>query len=296
MIVASQRENDMHRSSMSKLLPDISSSSPFHLFRNKISNENIQFQYAPETSSFETLPQTRVHHEIKHKPESLWRTKLTMKTLLSMANRDEAQALKDKKPIDYHMFLSNKFNKNSLLQYDDHIDKKFIAHTKPTIEQQYNEQENRKLYTRLLNTMGLRKPVAIKQSEQIPIKIKRRTKTKPAANVPKNIVLSSHDSTPCLTHDEFEKPVLINYQAVPISVLNKSSTMSTHTNTNVSRSKEIDEKISSLAESFHSTTDSMNRLQQTCANLLLDSTKHYQLDVLNRLDTIEKQVEDFKKN
>ncbi|CAF5131062.1 unnamed protein product, partial [Rotaria magnacalcarata] len=141
-----------------------------------------------------------------------------------------------------------------------------------------------------------RKPVAIKQSEQIPIKIKRRTKTKPAVNVPKNIVLSSHDSTPCLTHDEFEKPVLINYQAVPISVLNKSSTMSTHTNTNVSRSKEIDEKISSLAESFHSTTDSMNRLQQTCANLLLDSTKHYQLDVLNRLDTIEKQVEDFKKN
>ncbi|CAF1636009.1 unnamed protein product [Rotaria magnacalcarata] len=221
MIVASQRENDMHRSSMSKLSPDISSSSPFHLFRNKISNENIQFQYAPETSSFETLPQTRVHHEIKHKPESLWRTKLTMKTLLSMANRDEAQALKDKKPIDYHMFLSNKFNKNSLLQYDDHIDKKFIAHTKPTIEQQYNEQENRKLYKRLLNTMGLRKPVAIKQSEQIPIKIKRRTKTKPAVNVPKNIVLSSHDSTPCLTHDEFEKPVLINYQAVPISVLNK---------------------------------------------------------------------------
>ncbi|CAF4199401.1 unnamed protein product, partial [Rotaria magnacalcarata] len=84
---------------------------------------------------------------------------------------------------------------NSLLQYDDHIDKKFIAHTKPTIEQQYNEQENRKLYKRLLNTMGLRKPVAIKQSEQIPIKIKRRTKTKPAVNVPKNIVLSSHDST-----------------------------------------------------------------------------------------------------
>ncbi|CAF4765758.1 unnamed protein product, partial [Rotaria socialis] len=179
---------------MSKLSPDISSS-PFHSFRNKLSNENLQFQYAPEPSSSETLPQTRVHHE---KPESLWRTKLTMKTLLSMANRDEAQALKDKKPVDYHMFLSNKFNKNSLLQYDDHIDKKFIAHTKPTIAQQYNEQENRKLYKRLLNTMGLRKPVTIKQSEQIPIKTKRRTKTKPAVNVPKKIVLSSDDSTQCL--------------------------------------------------------------------------------------------------
>jgi predicted transcriptional regulator len=67
----------------------------------------------------------------------------------------------------------------------------------------------------------------------------------------------------------------------------------TSTNNNPSRSKEIEEKISSLTESFHTTTDSVNKLQQTCANLLLDNTKHYQLDVLNRLDTIEKQVENF---
>ncbi len=64
-------------------------------------------------------------------------------------------------------------------------------------------------------------------------------------------------------------------------------------NTNPSRNKEIDEKINSLAENYQSTTDSVNRLQQTCANLLLDNTKHYQLDVLNHLDTIEKKVENF---
>jgi hypothetical protein len=69
--------------------------------------------------------------------------------------------------------------------------------------------------------------------------------------------------------------------------------MSTNTNTNPSRSKEIEEKISLLAESHHTTTDSVNKLQQTCANLLLDNTKHYQLDVLNRLDAIEKKVETF---
>jgi hypothetical protein len=69
--------------------------------------------------------------------------------------------------------------------------------------------------------------------------------------------------------------------------------MSTSTNNNPSRSKEIEENISSLAENYHGTTDSVNRLQQTCANLLLDNTKHYQLDVLNRLDTIEKKVDSF---
>ncbi len=69
--------------------------------------------------------------------------------------------------------------------------------------------------------------------------------------------------------------------------------MNTSTNNNPSRSKEIEEKISILGESFHATTDSVNRLQQTCANLLLDNTEHYQLDVLNRLDTIEKRVESF---
>jgi hypothetical protein len=64
-------------------------------------------------------------------------------------------------------------------------------------------------------------------------------------------------------------------------------------NTNPSRSKEIEEKISLLGESYHSTTDSVNKLQQTCANLLLDNTKHYQLDVLNRLDGIDKKVENY---
>jgi tetrahydromethanopterin S-methyltransferase subunit G len=69
--------------------------------------------------------------------------------------------------------------------------------------------------------------------------------------------------------------------------------MSANTNANPSRSKEIEEKISSLGENFHTTTDSVNKLQQTCANLLLDNTKHYQLDVLNRLDGIEKKVENY---
>lgn len=60
------------------------------------------------------------------------------------------------------------------------------------------------------------------------------------------------------------------------------------------RSQEIDEKISQLAENFHSTIDSVNQLQQTCANLLLDQTKHYQLDVLNRLNIIEEKLDQFR--
>lgn len=58
-------------------------------------------------------------------------------------------------------------------------------------------------------------------------------------------------------------------------------------------SQQIEEKISSLLENFHSTIDSVNRLQETCANLLLENTKHYQLEVLNRLDAIEKKLEQF---
>lgn len=69
--------------------------------------------------------------------------------------------------------------------------------------------------------------------------------------------------------------------------------MSTNTNGNPDRSKDIKEKIGTLTENFHATTDSVNRLQQNCANLLLDNTKHYQLDVLNRLDTIDKKLDNF---
>jgi len=41
------------------------------------------------------------------------------------------------------MFLSSKFNKNSILQYDDHIDTKFTANNKHIVIEQFNEQENR---------------------------------------------------------------------------------------------------------------------------------------------------------
>jgi hypothetical protein len=63
-----------------------------------------------------------------------------------MANRDEAQALKNRKPIDYHMFLSNKWKKNSSLQYHDHIERKFTTNNKHSIIEQVNEEENRVNY------------------------------------------------------------------------------------------------------------------------------------------------------
>jgi hypothetical protein len=68
-----------------------------------------------------------------------------------MANRDDAQALKDRRPIDYHMFLVNKFNKNSIFQYNDHIDTKFTANNKQTIVQEFNEQDYRENRVRKLN-------------------------------------------------------------------------------------------------------------------------------------------------
>ena len=64
-------------------------------------------------------------------------------------------------------------------------------------------------------------------------------------------------------------------------------------NLDSNRNKEMEEKINSLAENYQSTTDSINRLQQTSANLLLDNTKHYQLNLLNHLDTIERKIDDF---
>ena len=60
-----------------------------------------------------------------------------------------------------------------------------------------------------------------------------------------------------------------------------------------SRNKEMEEKLNTLAENVQSTSDSINRLQQTSANFLLDNTKHYQLNLLNHLDTIERKIDDF---
>ena len=60
-----------------------------------------------------------------------------------MANRDEARALKDRKPIDYHMFLSNKFNKHSILQYNDHIDRKCDDNNRSKLMQKSNEHDDK---------------------------------------------------------------------------------------------------------------------------------------------------------
>lgn len=53
--------NDFHSTRMSNISPDLPSS-PFHLFRNKILHENIQYQHAKETTSFENLNQTKTQH------------------------------------------------------------------------------------------------------------------------------------------------------------------------------------------------------------------------------------------
>ena len=70
-----------------------------------------------------------------------------------MANRDEAQALKNRKPIDYHMFLKNKFTKNSILSYDDELDRKFTTNKKSTVinEQDYKENRVRKFQFNQVN-------------------------------------------------------------------------------------------------------------------------------------------------
>jgi len=68
--------------------------------------------------------------------------------------------------------------------------------------------------------MGLRKPINTKKSASImsikQIKTKRRTKTTPATLNQGSIFSSSDDFI-----NETEKPVLITYQAIPISVFNK---------------------------------------------------------------------------
>ena len=63
-----------------------------------------------------------------------------------MAQRDEAQSLKDRKPIDYHMFLTNRFDSNAIFQYADPLDGKFATNLTDRAVSQPNEQnakENR---------------------------------------------------------------------------------------------------------------------------------------------------------
>ncbi|CAF0733785.1 unnamed protein product [Adineta ricciae] len=178
-----------------------------------------QFEMTPDIPLYDPSPQVKTHSEIKYQPESLWKMKFTLKTLLSMANRDDAQALKDRKPIDYHMFLTNKFNKNSIFHYTDLKDGKSTTHVKTQSNEQ-NAKENRKLYRRLLGTMSLRKPVNIKKVESVTslkkIKTKRVRSTK--RSIPQTSVESSI-SHPKNTRNE--QPVLINYQIVPISSLSR---------------------------------------------------------------------------
>ena len=60
-----------------------------------------------------------------------------------MANRDEVQASKDRKPIDYHLFLCDKWKTNSILHYQDDMERKFTTNNKHSIIEQVNEEENR---------------------------------------------------------------------------------------------------------------------------------------------------------
>lgn len=58
-----------------------------------------------------------------------------------MANRDQAQALKDQKPIDYHMLLCNKFKEASIFEYEDYADKKCTVNKKTSHTKEFNQQD-----------------------------------------------------------------------------------------------------------------------------------------------------------
>ncbi|UJR26840.1 hypothetical protein I4U23_008152 [Adineta vaga] len=195
--------------------------SPLKSYPDQMSRDQSQLDFTTETSSFDPSPQIKSHPEIKHQPQSSWKTKFTLKNLLSMANRDEAQALKDRKPIDYHMFLTNKFNKNSIFHYNDRVNKNLS----PNIKSQLNDQDqkdNRKLYKRLLSTMGLRKPINIKKTESITsikkIAMKRAKNTKRPTTIQyDSFQTSDEDSIEYSKNYQSEQPVLISYQAVTVS-------------------------------------------------------------------------------
>lgn len=74
--------------------------------------------------------------------ESLWKSKLTLKTLMSMAHRHDAQALKHRKPIDYHLFLSTKFDKNSLRPSDDRL---FLSSNRQSLLEQSDTGEHNRV-------------------------------------------------------------------------------------------------------------------------------------------------------
>lgn len=70
-----------------------------------------------------------------------------------MANRDEAKAFKDRKPIDYQMFLTNKWTSHSLLDHHENLEKKSTLNSKENDEQ--NFRENRVRFVFLINDIFL---------------------------------------------------------------------------------------------------------------------------------------------
>ena len=76
-------------------------------------------------------------------PQSLWKNRLTLKTLLAMANRDEAKAFKDRKPVDYQMFLTNKWTSHSLLDHHENLEKKSTLNSNENEEQNFRENRVR---------------------------------------------------------------------------------------------------------------------------------------------------------
>lgn len=60
------------------------------------------------------------------------------------------------------------------------------------------------------------------------------------------------------------------------------------------KTKQIEHRLNSLVEQFHSTIDSVNQLQDKSAILLLDNAKHYQLDLVNRLEQIQTKIDTFQ--
>lgn len=57
--MTSEIVNNFHNNQLSTFSPEISPSS-FYLIRNKINNENIQYEFATDTS-----PQRKIQNEIK---------------------------------------------------------------------------------------------------------------------------------------------------------------------------------------------------------------------------------------
>ncbi|CAF1035798.1 unnamed protein product [Didymodactylos carnosus] len=122
--------------------PDFRSSKIKHISRTRQSSSDKNSEIS-----------SRKHSFIVTNKDSLWK-KYTLHGILKMADR---RIVDDQTHMKYHMFMSGKMKKGSILEYNDDVNKKFIDKESHENIASIDYRDVRRDYKRVLQTIGMRK-------------------------------------------------------------------------------------------------------------------------------------------